>query len=111
MSRPRAAHLVEAVLLTSSRPVGLNTLSSATGLPEPEVGSALSDLEERYSPDNSGIVLRNVAGGYLLSTNPACASAVERFREEARPAPVSGAACTISPARVVRSPPVPLHRE
>lgn len=92
MGAPRAAHLVEAVLLTSARPVGLGTLSSATGLPEEEVGSALADLEERYSPENSGIVLQNVAGGYLLSTNPACAPAVERFRDEARPAPLSGAA-------------------
>ena len=33
-----------------------------------------------------------MAGGYQLATNPACAAAVERFREEARPAPLSGAA-------------------
>jgi segregation and condensation protein B len=37
-------------------------------------------------------VLREVAGGYQLATNPSCAEAVERFREEARPAPLSGAA-------------------
>ena len=92
MSKPTAAHLVEAVLLTSARPVGLSTLSSATGLSEQEIGSALSDLARRYSPENSGILLRNVAGGYLLSTNPTCAPAVERFRDEARPAPLSGAA-------------------
>ena len=92
MSEPTAAHLLEAVLLTSARPVGLSTLSSVTGLSEQEIGSALSDLARRYSPENSGILLRNVAGGYLLSTNPTCAPAVERFRDEARPAPLSGAA-------------------
>jgi segregation and condensation protein B len=92
VSEPTAAHLVEAVLLTSARPVGLSALSSATGLPEQVVGSALSDLARRYSPEESGILLRNVAGGYLLSTNPACAPAVERFRDEARPTPLSGAA-------------------
>jgi segregation and condensation protein B len=37
-------------------------------------------------------VLRAVAGGYLLSSNPACSAAVERFRREARPTPLSGAA-------------------
>jgi segregation and condensation protein B len=89
---PKASHLVEAVLLTSARPVGLGALHSATGLPEEEVSSALADLAQRYSPQESGIVLRHVAGGYLLSTNPACSFAVERFREEARPAPLSGAA-------------------
>jgi segregation and condensation protein B len=89
---PKASHLVEAVLLTSARPVGVGALSSATGLAEEEVGSALSDLARRYAPEGSGIVLRNVAGGYLLSTNPACAPAVERFRDEARPTPLSAAA-------------------
>jgi segregation and condensation protein B len=89
---PKATQLIEAILLSSSRPVGPEILRSATGLPEEEISSALADLARRYSPQNSGIVLRNVAGGYLLLTNPACAPAVERFREEARPVPLSGAA-------------------
>ena len=88
----KASHLIEAVLLASARPVDLDTLSSATGLPTDEIGSALATLAERYAPENSGVVLRNVAGGYQLATNPACSFAVERFREEARPAPLSGAA-------------------
>jgi len=88
----KASHLIEAVLLASARPVDLDTLSSATGLPTDEIGSALAALAERYAPENSGVVLRNVAGGYQLATNPACSFAVERFREEARPAPLSGAA-------------------
>jgi segregation and condensation protein B len=87
-----ASHLIEALLFSSARPVGRDALRSATGLPEEELDSALADLAERYSPLVSGIVLRQVAGGYLLLTNPACAGAVERFREEARPAPLSGAA-------------------
>jgi segregation and condensation protein B len=89
---PNASHLIEALLLSNARPVGLGALCSATGLPEEEISSALAYLKERYSPKKSGIVLRNVAGGYLFSTNPACSFAVERFREEARPAPLSGAA-------------------
>jgi segregation and condensation protein B len=89
---PKPSHLVEAVLLASAHPVGVGALSSATGLPEEEVGSALLDLARRYSPKASGILLRNLAGGYLLSTNPTCAPAVERLRDEARATPLSGAA-------------------
>lgn len=89
---PRPAQLLEAVLLVSSRPTSTADLRSATGLTEKETGAALLELQERYSQQTSGIVLRNVAGGYLLSTNPACCAAVERFRQEARPAPLSGAA-------------------
>ena len=87
-----ARHLIEAVLLVSPHPVDLGTLSSATGLTEEQARKALTDLGERYSPETSGIVLRKVAGGYLLSTNPSCSAAIESFREEARPTPLSGAA-------------------
>jgi segregation and condensation protein B len=90
--KPSPAHLLEAVFLVSARPVSLSDLRSATGLSEREIESALAKLAERYAPETSGIVLREVAGGYLLSTNPACSGAVERFRREARPAPLSGAA-------------------
>jgi segregation and condensation protein B len=89
---PRPAHLVEAVLLVSANPLSSSDLCSATGLSEPELERALASLRERYAPEASGIVVRDVAGGYLLSTNPACSAAVERFRREARPAPLSGAA-------------------
>jgi segregation and condensation protein B len=89
---PRPEHLIEAVLLVSAGPISPPDLSSATGLSKEEMESALKTLTERYAPDTSGIVLRNVAGGYQLSTNPGCSGAVERFREEARPAPLSNAA-------------------
>ena len=89
---PLPEHLIEAVLLVSAGPISPPDLSSATGLSKRETETALANLMERYAPEGSGIVLRNVAGGYLLSTNPSCSVAVERFREEARPAPLSGAA-------------------
>lgn len=92
LSSPRPAHLVEAVLLVSASPLGSSDLCSATGLSESELKRALACLRERYAPEASGIVLRDVAGGYLLSTNPACSGAVERFRREARAAPLSSAA-------------------
>jgi len=90
--KPRPEHLIEAVLLVSSSPVSASDLSSATGLSRAEMEAAISTLSARYAPEASGIVLRNVAGGYLFSTNPACAPAIERLREEARPVPLSAAA-------------------
>ncbi len=83
---------IEAILLVSPRPVTLPVLLSATALPEPEAREAVEELKRRYSPAASGIVLRVVAGGFQLATNPLCSATVERFREEARPAPLSGAA-------------------
>jgi segregation and condensation protein B len=87
-----ATSLIEAVLLVSPRPVTLPTLLSATTLNEAEARAAIGELKSYYSAKTSGIVLREVAGGFQLATNPLCAEAIERFREEARPAPLSGAA-------------------
>ena len=93
LERPEAAAAkIEAILLVSPRPVPLPVLLSATQLPESEARAALEELEKRYSAETSGIVLRHVAGGFQFATNPLFASAIERFREEARPAPLSGAA-------------------
>jgi segregation and condensation protein B len=89
---PGATSVIEAILLVSSRPVSLSSILSATALPEPEVQEAIEELKERYAPGTSGIVLREVAGGFQLATNPSCADVLERFRKEARPAPLSGAA-------------------
>lgn len=89
---PDAGALVEAVLLASARPLSAETLAVATLLSSEEVEAALLALQERCSPPDSGIVLRRVAGGYQLATNPACFAAVERLRGESRPAPLSGAA-------------------
>lgn len=89
---PDALSLVEAVLLVSPLPVNPQALRSATGLRDAEVRDTLAALEIRYAPETSGIVLRHVAGGYQLATNPSCAEAVERFREEARSVPLSSAA-------------------
>jgi len=90
--RSGPAQLVEAVLLVSASPIRSSDLRSATGLSEQELEEALAGLRERYAPETSGIVLREVASGFLLSTNPACSGAVERFRQETRPTPLSGAA-------------------
>ncbi|MDQ3318139.1 MAG: SMC-Scp complex subunit ScpB, partial [Actinomycetota bacterium] len=72
--------------------MSLSTILSVTALSEDEAQAAIAELVERYSPRSSGIVLREVAGGLQLATNPLCSAIVERFREEARPAPLSGAA-------------------
>ncbi len=94
MTEPReasSASQMEAILLVSPRPVPLDDLSAATGLTGNELEEAASSLELKYSGE-SGILLRSVAGGYQLATNPSCAPAVERFRQESRPAPLSNAA-------------------
>ena len=76
--QPSPASRIEAILLVSPRPVSPEDLSAATGLTGGEVEEAASNLELKYSSE-SGILLRRVAGGFQLSTNPSCAPAVELF--------------------------------
>lgn len=97
ISQPDAASLsaasrIEAILFVSPRPVALSTILRITALSEEEARAAIAELKERYSPLSSGIVLREVAGGLQFVTNSLCSAIVERFREESRPAPLSGAA-------------------
>ncbi len=84
--------LVEAILLVSERPVEEEVLLSSAGLDRDGLERALSRLLDKYDARSSGVVLRRVAGGWQLATNPRCAEAIERFRGEARPTPLSGAA-------------------
>lgn len=86
---------IEAVLLASARPLAVDTLAAATLLSREEVEAGIPTLQSRYSASHSGIVLRHVAEGYQLATNPACSDAVERLRGEARPAALSGAATEV----------------
>lgn len=90
-----AAALIESLLFCSPRPVPATTLRRATGVSEDELRGAISELSRRYHPDTSGIILRAAAGGYLLSTNPSCAPAVEAFRREAPPPSLSAAALEV----------------
>lgn len=83
--------LIEAVLFSSENPVALKSLLSSTGLSEKDALEAIENLKSRYHPGSSGVILRFVSGGYLLSTNPECSAAVENFRREAPPSPLSAA--------------------
>ena len=87
--------LVEAILFSSADPVPMDALTNATGLTEPEVREALGAIDERLDGERSGILLREAAGGFTLTTNPTCAGAVERFRDEAPPPRPSGAALEV----------------
>jgi segregation and condensation protein B len=85
------ASQIESILLVSPRPVLLADMCAATELSAEEVEAAIPTLETKYSGE-SGILLRQVAGGYQLATNPSCAQSIERYRQESRPTPLSNAA-------------------
>jgi segregation and condensation protein B len=70
---------LEAVLFVSDEPLSTTVLAQALEADRRSVEEALVDLASSYEDRESGVVLRNVAGGWRLTTHPATSPAVERF--------------------------------
>ena len=70
---------VEALLFLSADPVDPEALADATGAELHEVVSALERLREYYEFERRGLVLRELAGGWRLSTHPDAEPAARRL--------------------------------
>jgi segregation and condensation protein B len=68
---------VEAILLVAEKPASEKDICAATRASAAEVRAVLREIGAAL--DGSGIVLREVAGGWRLATNPECREDVERY--------------------------------
>ena len=75
---------VEALLFLSADPVRAETLSGATGAELHEVVTALEKLREHYEFERRGLVLRELAGGWVLSTHPEAEAAARQLMAKPR---------------------------
>jgi segregation and condensation protein B len=71
--------VIEAILFVADEPLPAGALAQAVETDRREVEALLDDLARSYEERGAGIVLRNVAGGWMLSTHPAAAPHVEQF--------------------------------
>ena len=85
------ARVVEALLFLSSEPVSLESLADATESGEGEVLEALARLREHYAEGYRGVVLREVAGGFTLATDPVAERAARRLLSRPRTPPLTQA--------------------
>jgi segregation and condensation protein B len=83
--------VVEALLFRSSDPVSLEALADASESSEGEVLEALARLREHYAEGYRGVVLREVAGGFALATDPVAERAARRLLARPRTPPLSQA--------------------
>ncbi|HJS27696.1 MAG TPA: SMC-Scp complex subunit ScpB [Actinomycetota bacterium] len=74
-----SARELEALLFVSDEPVGSVALAQALGASRQEVDRWCEELANGYEERGAGITLRNVAGGWRLTTHPDAAEAVERY--------------------------------
>ena len=83
--------VIEALLFLSSDPVGAGALAEATGAELHEVVTAVERLREQLEFDRRGLVVRELAGGYVLATHPDAESAARRLLAKPRTPPLTAA--------------------
>ena len=83
---------LEALLFVSDEPVPAVVLGQALEIDRREAEELCEQLARAYEDRSAGIVLRNVAGGWRLTTHPDAAPVVERFVLSSRHARLTKAA-------------------
>ena len=81
------ARILQALLFLSPDPVPVAELADAAGASEAEVREALDELSGR----EAGLLLREVAGGFALATDPVAEDAARRLLAKPRTPPLTPA--------------------
>ncbi len=83
--------VVESLLFLSAEPVPAPALADATGAELHEVVTALERVREHYEFERRGLVLRELAGGWTLSSHPDAEIAARRLLARPRTPPLTPA--------------------
>lgn len=73
------ACVVEALLFLSPDPLSTSELAEAAEADEVSLAAAIELLRERLAPGQRGLRLRELAGGYVLASDPAAETAARRL--------------------------------
>jgi segregation and condensation protein B len=88
----RALRALEALLFVSDEPLGSSVLAQALDVDRRRVDDLCAALQARLDERDSGLVLRDIAGGWRLYSHPDAAEVVERFVLSSRQARLTKAA-------------------
>lgn len=88
---PELERRLEALLFLAPQPVSAFALADATECELHEVLTALERLREHYEFERRGLILRELAGGYAISTHPDTESAARRLLARPRTPPLTPA--------------------
>lgn len=90
-SAAELARTIEALLFLSPEPVPASELIEACEVGEVQVRNALDLLAEELAPGRRGLVLKEVAGGYTLATDPSAELPARRLLARPRTPPLTQA--------------------
>jgi segregation and condensation protein B len=82
---------IEALLFLGPEPVPADALADATGAQLHEVVTALERLREYYEFERRGLVVREVGGGWIMSSHPQAETAARRLLAKPRTPPLTAA--------------------
>ena len=85
------ARTIEALLFLSPQPVDAHDLAEACEATEGQVDEAVELLREDLAAGKRGVVLREVAGGFALASDPASEAAARRLLAKPRTPPLTQA--------------------
>ena len=87
------ARIIEALLFLANDPVAVTELAQVTGADEDAIADAFAELAEAYAPGARGLLLREVAGGFALASDPIAEDAARALLAKPRLA-------TLTPAQL-----------
>ena len=83
--------IIESLLFLSADPVTVEAFAEATEAEPHEVATALERLREYYEFERRGLVLRELGGGWVLSSHPEAEYAARRLLARPRTPPLTAA--------------------
>ncbi|MCX7794169.1 MAG: SMC-Scp complex subunit ScpB [Thermodesulfovibrionales bacterium] len=92
MDRKEKKDIIELLLFTSGEPLTISSIKEITGLPEEEIKTHLDELIMEYDAKNGGIIIKEIANGYQMITNPAYSEWVKRIKRNVSQTKLSMAA-------------------
>jgi len=77
--------LVEAVIYITDEPLSADQIATALQQPAAVIGQILEELSAEYNKPEHGLTIREVAGGYKMSTKPEHHEAIRAFVKNLKP--------------------------
>jgi segregation and condensation protein B len=77
--------LVEAVIYVTDEPLSADQIAIALQQPAEKVGRVLEELTAEYNKAEHGLTVREIAGGYKMSTKPEHHEAIRAFVKNLKP--------------------------
>lgn len=77
--------VVEAVIYITDEPLSADQIATALQQPAARIGQVLAELSAEYNKAERGLTIREVAGGYKMSTKPEHHEAIRAFVKNLKP--------------------------